>query len=232
MIAGLSAPSGRTLASADSAYAMLPLVLGGIFAGFITLVVVVVVKAAQRENRRQEQLRAHALSCGWHPVPLGAPLPPPVVAAAGSRRSKLVLGTRIQGFDLWLVWHQWTESTSTGDSTTYSTHNLTRYFLWPGRPYPDVRLGRRTRIGASLMPKRGIGTGDTEFDKRFLVRGGPGTEPLGLLTPGLRQAMLAGNLPTWEIAGGVLTTAYNDIPSIENLQYRANLIVHIVRLLG
>lgn len=236
MTAGLSAPDGRTLASAivaaTTAMDMVPLIFGGICTGFVTLVIVLVVKTAQRERRRREQLWAYALQCGWRPVPVNAPLPGPVTEAAGSRRSKLVLGTRLQGFDLWLVWHQWTESTGSSDSTTYTTRNLTRYFLWTGRSYPDIRLERRTRIGASLMPVRGIGTGDAQFDKRFLVRSSLGAQALGVLTPGLRQAMVAQNVPIWGIVGGVLITAYDDAPHVEDLQYRANVLIHIVNMMG
>jgi hypothetical protein len=227
VIAVLSAPGEGTFASgAGALIALVPLGFFGAFAAFVVGMVLLVVRAARQERVRREELWAYALQYGWRPPPMGAPLPAPVEEAARSRRSRLVLATRFQGFDLWLVWHQWTESSSTGDTTTHTTRNLTRYFLWPGRAYPDVRLARRTKIGASLMPVRGAGTGDAEFDRRFLVRGD------FAVPPALRRAMLAEHLPTWEIVGGVLVTSYSDTPRIQNLQHRADAIVRIVHMLG
>lgn len=229
-------PGERTLTAAFTPPATLVdpafLLLGAVFAGLVALVLVAASKSAQQERRRHEELLAHAMGQGWFPVQVGAPLPGPVTEAATSRRSKLMLGTRLEGFELWLVWHRWTETTSSGETTTTSTRNLTRYFLYPGRPYPDLRLSRRTAVGGSLIPTRGVGTGDAAFDRRFLVRSDAGPLAQALLTPDLRQAMLTGDLPTWEIKSGVLVTAYNDRPQIENLQFRAGAAVHIARLLG
>jgi hypothetical protein len=230
--AGLGRPVASTSGGADLITGLAPLVFGGIFSGFIALVVVLAVRAARRERARQEQLWAHAMRCGWGRVPAGAPLPRPVAEAARSRRSRMVLGTRIDQFDVWLVWHRWTETTGSGDSTTHTTRDLTRYFLWPGRPRPNLRLVRRSRLGASLMPVRGVGTGDAEFDKRFLVRAVHDTAARGVLTPVLRQAMVAGRLPVWEVTDGTLIIGYDDVPSVQTLQYRASVIVDIARMLG
>jgi hypothetical protein len=232
----LHTPGEHTLAAALTTEAATVdpvfLVFGVVVALLIALFIVGARKSAQQERRRQEELWAYATRCGWIPVQVGVPLPGPVTEAAASRRSKLVLGTRLEGFELWLVWHRWTETTSSGETTTSSTRNLTRYFLYPGRPCPDVRLSRRTAIGGSLIPTRGVGTGDAEFDRRFLIRSDAGPLAQALLTPDLRHAMLTGALPVWEIKGGVLVTAYNDRPQIENLQHRAGAAVHIAKLLG
>ncbi len=236
MIAVLSAPGEGTFASGTGALiAIVPLGFFVLFAAFVVGMVLLLVRVARRERVRREELWAYAVQYGWRPPPMGAPLPRPVEEAARSRRSELVLGTRSQGFDLWLVWHHWTETRRTGDSsgpggqtTHHTTHNLTRYFLRPGWAYPDVDLSRRTKIGGALMPVRGVGTGDAEFDRKFLVRGAEGL----VLPPALREAMIAGHLPTWEISAGILITSYHDTPEIENLQYRADAIVRIVHMLG
>src|SRR3954465_14912522 len=98
MTAGFSASGGRTAASGSVLLGIVPLVFVAIFVRFIALIVVVAVKAGRRERERREQLWAYAMQCGWRPVPVGAPLPGPVTDAARSRRAKLVLGTRFDGF--------------------------------------------------------------------------------------------------------------------------------------
>ncbi len=202
------------------------------FLGFIALFVVLAVvltKAARREgNQRWERLWSAATAYGWRRPAAGERLPPAVLEAAGTSRTKLVLVTRYQGFDLWLVWHQWTESRSSGDSTTTTTENLTRYYLWPLSPHPDMKVTRRTRLGAALMPVRGPGTGDVEFDRQFMVHG----PPRAFLPDRLRYAMLTGEVPAWEIAGGTLVLAYGTQPTPENLQPGADLTVRLAHLMG
>lgn len=186
------------------------LTVGG---GFAVLVVV----AVRHQRRRRDQLRAYAAQTGWSPI--AEPMPGPVAEDARSRRCKLALGTRRGRHTIWMVWHQWVEST--GDSS--STRNLTRYYLWLGPSYPDIALRRRTRVGALLMPVRGAGTGDAAFDRAVLVRAGDGAAQR-LLTPPLREALLTRRLPLFQITGGLLVTAYGDPPRIENLEPRADAI--------
>lgn len=212
--------------SPEAVFVVVGVAMVVIFGGLITLMISLGMRAVKRERMRRAQLWAYAAQVGWQPLQPGIPVPGPVADAARSRRSQMVVRTRLREFDMWLVWHQWTESTSSGDSTTTQTRHLTRYYLWPNRPYPNVQLVGRTRIGASLMPVRGAGTGDAEFDRRFLVRGTP-----ELLSPALRQAMLAGSVPVWQLNGGTLITAYNDSPRPDTLQYRAEVISQIARCL-
>jgi hypothetical protein len=199
----------------------------GVFIGVIAVVLILVVGSTRRERARRQHLWTYALRSGWSRVPTDAALPWPVVEAAGSVRARMVVGARIDRFDVWLVWHHWTESGSEN-----STRDLTRYFVWLGRPRPDVRVVRRTRLGAALFPVRGAGTGDAEFDERFVVRGVDDAAALDVLTPVVRQAMVAGDLPGWEVLDGTLITAYDDVPTVEDLQDRANAITEIARLLA
>jgi hypothetical protein len=104
--------------------------------------------------------------------------------------------------------------------------------LWLGPGYPDIELRRRTGIGALLKPVRGAGTGDAAFDRAFFVRTGDGYEHLRLLTPQLRNAMLDRRVPLWQLTGGVLVIGYGDVPRVENLQYRADVICHLAGMLG
>jgi hypothetical protein len=209
---------------------VIPALFGVFFVTAVVLLIVYAVAAVRRERRRREQLRGYAARLGW--LPITGPVPEPVAKDARSRRCRLALGLRRGGHDLWVVWHQWTESTGSGEGSSSRTRNRTRYFLWLGPAYPDIAVRRRTGIGAFFKPVRGIGTGDAGFDKAFLVRPSDTYEQRRLLTPPLREAMLARRLPVWEIAGGVLITAYEDMPRIENLQARADAISYLARALG
>jgi hypothetical protein len=204
-------------------------ILGILFAGTITLVIILVVRTAARERERRARLHAHAAQLGWYPIT--SPVPGPVAEAIRSRRTKLALGIRHSGYDAWMVWHQWTESTGS-DSSTTSTKNLTRYYLWLGPAHPNVQLVRRTSIGAFFNPVRGIGTGDAEFDKRFVIKPADRPEAIQVVTPVIRQAMFAGHFLNWQVSDGTLILAYWDTPRIENLQPRADGIVHLAHLLS
>ncbi|KAB2373212.1 hypothetical protein [Actinomadura montaniterrae] len=202
----------------------------GLFVGLVVLAVVVIVWSAVRSHRQMRELREHIAACGWRPVERDEPMPRPVASAVRSRRTKLAVAAE-EPYPLWLVWHRWTESQGTGDSRRTSTHDLTRYFLRPGGGFRDVEVVKRTAIGGFLMPVRGVGTGDAAFDKRFLIRGLGEQQAVRLLTPALRAAMLAGDVPPWEVAGGVLISAYTDAPSIGTFQPRADALVRLAGML-
>lgn len=195
-------------------------------------VAVIAVVVVRRDRRRRERLRAYAAQAGWWPItePAGGltQVPGPVADDARSRRCKLAFGARRGRREVWMVWHHWVEST--GDSST--THDLTRYYLWLGVGYPDIELRRRTVLGAFIKPVRGAGTGDAAFDKAVLVRPGDGGAQWRLLTPPLREALLARRLPLFQITGGVLVTRYDDVPRIDNLDARADAISHLADALG
>jgi hypothetical protein len=209
---------------------LIPAIFGGFFSIAIIVVIVIAVVVVRRERGRVAELHAYAARSGW--LPITGPAPEPVVEDARSRRCKLALGAQRGPHHLWVVWHQWIESSGSGDSSSSRTRNRTRYFLWLGPGYPDVSLRRRTSLGAFFKPVRGVGTGDAAFDKAFVVRPGDSHEPLRLLTPPLRAAMLARRLPIWAINGGVLITAYDDVPRIDNLQPRADAICSVADALG
>jgi hypothetical protein len=209
---------------------VIPVIISGFFPTVIILVVVIVVLVARRDRRRVAELRAYAAQYGWQPIT--GPAPEPVARDARSRRCKLALGARRGPHQVWVVWHQWVESTGSGQTSSSRRRNRTRYYLWLGPDYPDVSVRRRTGVGAFFKPVRGVGTGDAAFDKAFLVRPGDSYEPLRLLTPPLREAMLARRLPIWAINGGVLITAYDDMPRIESLQPHADGICYVADALG
>ena len=209
---------------------VIPLFLSGFVSLFIVALIVLIVlavKGYRRERRRRAELDLYATQLGWQPI--AGPVPEPVAKDVRSRRNKLALSTQRGPHPLWLVWHQWTESN--GETST-TTRNLTRYYIWLGQGHPDIQLRRRSRIGAFFKPVRGVGTGDAAFDRAFLVRPSGTYEHQRLLTPQLRAAMVARQVPAWRITGGVLIIGYGDVPRIENLQPRADVICYLAQALG
>lgn len=201
-------------------------ILGGV-ATLIGLVVVAAIGAARKERGRMAALTASAAAQGWRLC--RPPMPRPVDTAWRSARHRIALARRLYERDVWMVWHRWQENS--GDNTT-TTKDLTRYYLWLGPSYPDVKVQPRTSIGAFFRPVRGIGTGDPEFDRRFLVQPSGHPAPLAVVNPVIRQAMLHGALAPWQIDSGTLILAYADRPTPENLQPRADAIIALARLLA
>lgn len=206
---------------------MVPLIVAGVFAVpslLIALVVVAVVFAHRQDKRRMGRLTAYAFDTGWQY--LAPPVPAPVGEAARSRRTRLALA-RPGEPAVWLVWHRWTE----GGGDNSSTENRTFYYLWLGLGYADVRVSRRTSIGAFFAPVRGVGTGDSEFDKRFVIKSPAPGAALMAVTPAARQAMMSGHVANWSITNGTLVQTYTDSPTAESLQPRVDLLVYLARLI-
>jgi hypothetical protein len=230
MFAGSSAPHRLALAAPSSLGLHDLTHSNGLYIAFAILTGTVIVGSAVRDRRRAKRFRAHAAACGWWPLTADQPLPGPVASAARSRRTKLAFAAERE-YPVWLVWHHWIESTGTGDSRRTKAHDLTRYFLPLGPGFQDVEIVARTALGGLLKPVRGVGTGDPAFDKRFLVRGLGEQQAVRLLTPELRAAMLAGEVPTWTVRARVLISSYSSPPSAETLEPRADALIAVARML-
>ena len=119
---------------------VLAVVLFGIAGAAVAVLAVTVIR---RDRRRRKELRAYAAQAGWWPIagPAAgsaagsatgsaagsatgsaagqAQVPGRVADDARSRRCKLALGARQGRHEMWMVWHQWVEST--GDSGVESS---------------------------------------------------------------------------------------------------------------
>lgn len=230
MFAGSSAPHRLALAAPSSLGLHDLTHSNGLFIALATLTGVVIVGSAVRGRRRTKQFRAHAAACGWRPLTADQPVPGPVASAARSRRTKLAFAAERE-YPLWLVWHHWIETSGTGDSRSTKTHDLTSYFLPLGPGFQDVEVVGRTALGGFFKPVRGAGTGDPAFDKRFLVRGLGEQQAVRLLTPELRAAMVAGEVPAWTVRARVLISSYSSPPSAETLEPRADALIAVARML-
>jgi hypothetical protein len=216
-----------------------PVGTGLVIAAVFALIIALAMTLKVRERRQFSQLLEYAASQDWHPVTDPAGLLPLIADALLSKRSKLF--RRFRTMPLWISWHQWTEisrgstynpSTQRWESrTSYVTHDLTRYFMMLPGTYPDMTVERRTKMGGLVKPRRGLGTGDDEFDRRFLVKppDDPGT--VGHITQRLAQALLSQAVPPFGISGNVLIVRYDDRPTRANLEYRADQVKRLTLLL-
>ncbi|GAA3813789.1 hypothetical protein GCM10022226_38190 [Sphaerisporangium flaviroseum] len=194
-----------------------------------------------RERSRRQEFLTRATENGWYePGPADA-LPASVAAAKDSDRSQLLLTTRRDGENIWISWHRWTErkdssayNSSAGRSETdtrTTTHDLTRCFVRAGGHPEPISLERRTKVGGLFIPVRGEGTGDASFDRAFLVHPKEGA-PIHLLTQDIRDEMLAGLIPLWQIdETGMLVTRYDEAPGADTLEQHADALLHVLDLL-
>lgn len=199
------------------------------------------VHSARRDRERYQAFLAYAFQQGWLVLDRRAAVPPGVVQAARSRRSKLLMVRQRPGSQLWLSWHRWQE-TSTSSSynsttgmhdrrSTTTTHNLTRYFLTLAGDHPAMSVRPRTKLGGFLKGRRGMGTGDDTFDRAFLIKPMDSPAAVRELTAAMRRALLARAVPPWSIADGMLITEYSDAPDQQNLAERTAAVERVASLL-
>jgi len=182
-----------------------------------------------RVRRRTYMVRGYATAHGWQPVTEPDPdwKPDPALYGFSSRfqRCHLALSTRIGERTVMMAWFWGIQPIP---PSSYAPRNDTRYLVQLPAGYPDMQVRRRNRIAALVHPVQGVGTADPLFDRAFSTYSAAAAR---LLTPRLRQAMLDGWFPAWEISDGMLITEYEGWPSIENLYHRAEIIDRIAEML-
>jgi hypothetical protein len=197
----------------------------------VSAIIVLAVVGTVQARKRMRELLAYAAANGWSQGEGVAQLPPVVAKVLRSRRSKLALHR--QDRPMWMAWHRWSEETHTSTSNTSSsrTYDETHYFLALPRVFPDMSVARRTKVGAFFKPRRGIGTGDDEFDRLFVIKPVESLEAIRTVNSRLMQALRSGTVPPFAITGNVLHTRYDDVPSTANLMPRTGAISGVARLL-
>jgi len=187
--------------------------------------------AVRSAKKWMAELLEQARRLGWQKVDDPSQAPPVVAEAARSRRSVLLLYH--QQRRIWLSWHRWTETSTSGDgrSSSSRTYNLTRYFVALHGPFPDMSVVRRTAIGAFLKARRGVGTGDEEFDRRFAIKPTDSPQAARVVTPPLGHALKTGQVSEFSITSNILGTGDHSQPDWRKLQPHAEQLSHLARLL-
>ena len=197
--------------------------------GFVAFAVV----AVRSSKKWMAQLLEQAGRLGWQKVDDPSVAPPVVAEMARSPRSVLLLYHRERG--IWLSWHRWRESSSRpggdGRSTSTSTYDLTSYLVALNGPFPDMSVIARTKVGGFLKARRGLGTGDQDFDRRFVIKPGDSPQAAQVVTPHLVHALKTGEVPQFSITKGFLGTSDNAALDWRQLQPRADQLSHLARLL-
>jgi hypothetical protein len=195
-----------------------------------------VVRSARAETRRVHDADAAFVAAaradGWSVVA-------PTVAAKvlGTlvtwKPARLVMTRPNDAGDLWFTWHYWVTYSSNGRVTMAERHHRGRYYtrLPVASPARLIAVQRRSTLGATLKAVRGIGTGDAEFDRRFMVK--PVNDPGGaaLATPLVRAALMSGTIPPFSVYGGFAMITFEDRPREQTLAERTQAIVTLASLL-
>jgi hypothetical protein len=180
--------------------------------GCVLLLVLAVIVLVRYGRRRQAELDERAAGYGWAVIgKVGLPTPLTAVIRRGTVHR--VWHRSTAAGPEWCIWHYWSTSSGFGKDSSTKRHNRTDFVAAvPGRALPNLKLTRRTSLGAAIRPVRGVGTGDPEFDRRFLIApaNGPGATVVG---PRIRSMMLAGDLPAWHLAGNFVFFAVDSAPT-------------------
>lgn len=207
--------SANTLSLILVGFVGLPAAVGAIF--WMTA-------AARGANNHRPRLADYLADTGWRPDT--GPAPPPVEEAVRSPCTKLALVKDFGGREVWMVWHEWTETYG----ETFAYRAQTSFFVRLGPGHPDVEVKRRTGIGGLMKAVRGPGTGDAAFDRDYYIAAG--ADASGLVGPPVRELMLARRLPAWRIDRGVLSIETGRRPDLEIVQPMADQVIHLAHLLG
>ena len=209
-------------------------------AAVIILFIILGVVSAKAERRRINELLAHAATQGWERTNDVTRMPPAVAEAARSGRSRLFLRHRYS--PMWISWHRWTETSSSSSynsssgrwesSSSTTTHNLTRYFAALSGYFPDVSVERRTKIGAFLKHRRGVGTGWDVFDRMYVVKPTDDPAAVRVINPRLMQALTAGAAGPFKIAGSVVSLSDGSPIRREDLQRRTDELRRLIALIN
>jgi hypothetical protein len=187
--------------------------------------------AIRSSKKWMAELLAQARRLGWQKIDSRAQAPAAVAESARSPRSVLLLYH--QERQIWLSWHRWTESTTSSDNRSSSsrTHDLTTYFVALPGPFPDLSVVRRTKVGGFLKARRGLGTGDEDFDRSFAVKPPDSEQAVRAITPRLAHALKANEVPEFSVTSNVLSTVHHSPPDWRRLQPHAEQLGRLVHLL-
>jgi hypothetical protein len=193
--------------------------------GFIILAAI----AIRSAKKWMAQFLRQAARLGWRQVDDPAGAPAVVVEAARSHRSVLLLYHHERG--AWMSWHRWTETSGSSDNRSTTTRNLTRYFVALRGWFPDMSVVRRTQMGAFFKARRGLGTGDEDFDRAFVIKPTDSPQAVRVVTPRLAQALKVGEVPEFSITANVVDMSFDSAPDWRELQPRSEQLSRLARLL-
>jgi len=194
-----------------SAFAMPDSADGLIIVAFMAVGVLVSRTAAKSAiramRRRNAEFDAAWARQGWRRVPVGDG--PRVMNEGGFRDERLRLVKQIGDHIVWMNWRNWINGSGENSS---GEHRTTYFVQMTPAGYPELLVRRRTRLGGQLIPRRGLGTGDPDFDQAFTITPHNTPGPNRILTSPIRQALLVGTIPAWQIRDNTLIIEHRAPP--------------------
>jgi hypothetical protein len=168
------------------------------------LISIAVVRGSQRAADRRARLAAWAGHNGWFyderpEVDWYRRMP-----GRNRRGVTVTLSRVVDGRRVTVAAYQYTESTSTGEVTTTSTHHLVVTVVSLRRVVPPLSVrprGALSRMAQAMAGPGELSTGSAEFDRAFRVSADRREAVVRCLTPELIGAQLDGRLPAWSVEG-------------------------------
>jgi len=196
--------------------------MGSFSIGTVVVLVIVVLVigwtvSAQRQRQQVEDLMTTLSGSGWT-SPDPSEIPAAIAPAAASRRSQVFVTRQVGQRQLWVSWHRWTETRTVpvasgssvsgmGQRTETTVRHLTR--VWTQVPgLPNLQVVGRTWLGGLLMARRGVGTGDDEFDRKFAIKPSTSAAAAIAVNTQVRELLLGLRVGGVSILDGLLCVSY------------------------
>ncbi len=182
-----------------------------LFVGLLTLAVVVGITGVRRERERTAGLAAWARANGWGFLTRPGTNWPQRLPGHHRRGVTLALTGVVNERVVSVGEYHYTESHTTGSSSTSTTHRYVVVGLRLPAAYPPIAVAPRgglSRLGRTLFGDGRASTGNAAFDERFrIATADPALVP-ALIGPALLGAHLAEQVPPWSIVGDELLTYF------------------------
>jgi hypothetical protein len=190
------------------------------------------------DRARHARIRQWAGSNGWTVTPAPAAVEWTSRLPGHNRRGvSLILSGKASGWPVWVADYSYETSSAGGPNgeTSTTTHRYVVTGVRLALSYPPIAVkprGGASRLGRAIFAKGADTTGNEEFDRRFQVQT---HDPANraLVGPALIHEHLAGQIPTWSLAGqDLLTWEQGQINDPSRVEGRAERLVRVATLLG
>jgi len=150
---------------------------------------------------------------GWSVVPAAeaaAELGPLVTWRAARR----VMVRHGDAGDFWFTWHFWISYHRHGRAIIPQHHHRSRFIAPLSNSPTDglIAIQRRSPLGRTLKRVWGMGTGDAEFDRRFVVKPADDPVAVAIATPAVREALMSGAIPPFSVFRNFVSLSYEYPP--------------------
>ncbi|MFX0574798.1 hypothetical protein [Nocardia nepalensis] len=215
---------------------VITLIAGVPIALIITLLVVLIPLSIRAERARRAALWQWATEHGW--TFAENVRPHWISRLPGGRRERIgvMMTGKIGGRWVTVADYSYQTTSSSGDTTTTHTHHFIAVVVLLDRPLPPTAVHTRgaiSKLGRSMFGDSPNATGDEWFDAQFRIATADPDYGRWLVGKPLRDAHVAGAVPTWSIAGQeLLTYTPGQLHHPDTIPTLAAPLNHVADLLG